>query len=80
MSNKPLSKYSNEFLLDALVETANLVDVPSESNFLSDVRAELLKRLTQRAVDGICACIRLAHWRDDENFCSLCGGRNPSRR
>lgn len=51
MINKPLSEYTNEGLLDALVAIANRVNIPEESNFLSDVKAELLARLTMRAAD-----------------------------
>lgn len=48
----PLEKYSDEDLLNALIETAHRVSNPSESNFLSDIRAVLAERLTKRAADG----------------------------
>ena len=47
----PLEKYSDEDLLNALIETAHRVSNPSESNFLSDIRAVLAERLTKRALD-----------------------------
>jgi hypothetical protein len=48
----PLEKYSDEDLLNALIETAHRVSNPSESNFLSDIRAVLAERLTKRAADS----------------------------
>ena len=29
------------------------------------------------AVGRACTCIRLESWRENENFCSLCGGHKP---
>jgi hypothetical protein len=62
-----LEKYSDEDLLNALIDTAHRVSNPSENSFLSDIRAVLAERLAKRATDSRyavavancprCACI-----------------------
>ena len=47
------ARYSNEDLLDSLIETAHRISIVSESDFIADIRAELLSRLTLLAPDAV---------------------------
>ena len=47
MKTSMIEVITNEELIDLLIESANLADIPSENNFLNCVRVELLSRLKE---------------------------------
>ena len=63
--------YTDKELIDLVVELSNEVDIPSESNLLSEAREELLQRLTKRAPD-VCHCAAYHGIRLDEKGNQLC--------